>query len=152
MIDIEYNIIAIFSPLITFYLLKVFNFRAERVVSEFYFALQENYPRSYVKQTKLIKLVRKFCGMSVDEKIHWMHCFGIYLQIIGFVLQTIILFYHLPFAVDGGAFIILRFCIRLICFCGVLIVIFTLLLIFMCKKIKIDNPKYSKCELKYWSS
>lgn len=36
-----YILPCIFSPFISFFLLKIINFRAERVVSEFYCALQE---------------------------------------------------------------------------------------------------------------
>lgn len=148
--DDMYSLLRIFSPFITFFLLKVINFRAERVVSEFHFALQEKYPRSFVKQRKIVKTVRKFSGMDTKQKIHWMFCLGNYLQFIVIIFPLIMFLLHLMFGIDRIAFRILNFCIIVIGSWALLISFFVLFLCFRCKRIKKKNPKYSKCELRDW--
>lgn len=148
--EIIYELIAIFSPFINFFLLKVLNLRAERVVCEFYSALKEKNPRSYLTQNKLIKTIRKFSGMNTKWKIHWVHCIGNYLQLIAVITPLILLILHLVYCINGIVYIMFDFCGLVIVLWGVFIGIFTLCLCFRCKKIKKNNPKYSHCELREW--
>lgn len=148
--EIMYNLLSIFSPLITFFLLKVLNFRAERVVCEFYVALQEKNSRSYVRQSKLVKAVRKYSGMFTDGKIHWVHCLGNYLQFVAIVLPMVLFLLCLLLNINGMVFKILNFCMIIIVLWSFIISAFTVFLCFRCKKIKKNNPKYSKCELREW--
>ena len=148
--EIMYNFLGIFSPFITFFLLKVVNFRAERVVCEFYTALKEKNPSSYVMQTKLVKMIRIFSGMATKRKLHWVHCLGNYLQFIVIVFPLMLFLLHLLFGIKGLAFKTLDFCIIVMVLWTFFISAFTMLLCFRCKKIKKNNPKYSKCELKDW--
>lgn len=145
-----YSLLRIFSPFITFFLLKVNNFRAERVVCEFHFALQEKYPRSFVKQRKIVKTVRKLSGMDTKQKIHWMFCLGNYLQFIVIIFPLIMFLLHLMFGVNEIAYKIQVFYGYAIGSWVLLTSFFVLFLCFRCTRIKKKNPKYSKCELRHW--
>lgn len=147
--DDMYSLISIFSPFITFFLLKVFNDRAEWVVGEFWFALQDMYPRSCLKQRMILRTVRKFSRMKIKGKIHWIHCLGNYLQFIAIVVPLIMFLLHLIFGIDRIAFKVIKFCIVLICSWAILGRFLLFFLMFKCKRIKKNNPKYSKCELRY---
>lgn len=148
--EIICNLLGVFSPLITFFLLKILNFRAERVVCEFYVALQEKNPRSYVRQSKLVKVVRKYSGMFTDGKVHWVHCFGNYLQFVAIVFPIVLFLFCLLLDISGIVFKIFNFCIIVIILWSLMISVFTVFLCFICKKIKKNNLKYSKCELREW--
>lgn len=149
-IDIIFGLLGILSPFISFYLLNVVNFRAERVVCEFRFALQEKYPRSYVNQTKIIKKVRRICRMGIKEKIHWAHSLGNYLQLFVLFMPGILLVLFILLDVNRIFYKICFFCFNVLVAWSIFVQIFTLILCFICKKIKKTNPKYSKCGLRDW--
>lgn len=148
--ELMYSLLAIFSPLIAFFLLKIINFRAERVVCEFNVALKENSPRSYVTQRKLIKVVRRFSGLITGGKIYWAHYVGNYLQCIVVIFPLFLFLLHLLFGINEVVFKILNFCVIILVLWSFFISIVTVRLCFRCKKIKKTNPKYSNCELKDW--
>lgn len=64
--------------------------RNEKDLSTFYKALTEKYPRSYVKQDKVLKTVRKWFKMDTEVRIHWIIYLAHYLQIFSMFSPVLI--------------------------------------------------------------
>ena len=56
--------------------------RADKYYSSFYKPLREKYPRSYVRQNRVLKAFRKRFKMDTTSRVHWAGCAVHYLQMI----------------------------------------------------------------------
>ena len=124
--------------------------RHERTISSFYWALSEKYVHSYVTPNKVVKFVRKRCGLETNHKVHWMICLFHYLQIVMVVLPPFMLI-HLFFLPAGQTALLLY--IVGVGPCGLIGILDGMLLFLQCcrcEKIKKTNPEYAKRELYNW--
>lgn len=121
--------------------------RQEQVVSGFQGALEAKFPRSYVRQNKVIKWIRKRLGLEVNRNIHWISCLFHYLQIIMVIapVLSLLLLLFLPldtvivilWIVGAGMFGLAVFTYPP----------FALLQIRRCKKIKKADPEKAKRDI-----
>ena len=121
--------------------------RQEKQISDFYWPLREKYPRSYVKQNKVIKFIRKCFGMQTKDNIHWMTCVLHYLQLISVIspIFMLITFLFVPLEEIVVAFLVFGFSFPF----GLLVILAALfysLQTWRCVGIKKKDPKHSKRE------
>ena len=148
--DLWMILAGIILPFVAIFLSGVSIKRHEKCISSFYWALREKFARSYLKQNKVIKFVRKRLGMDADESVHWIICFFHYLQIVMVISPILILILSLFVQLEKS--IVICFIIGLgpygfICITNE---IFTVIQVQRCKKIKKINPKYSKSDFYDW--
>jgi len=137
-------------PFICFFYSGVIIKRHEKCISAFYLALREKFPHSYVKQNKIVMFIRSRHGMETYGSVHWMICFYHYLQIV--IAFSPIFTLILPFLFPLEKAIVMCFVIGLGPFGLISIIdpIFLIVQIQKCKKIKKENPKYSKRDFYDW--
>ena len=125
--------------------------RCEEYLREFYWVLREKYPRSYVKQNKMIIFVRKHCKLKTEGSIHWMIFFAHYVQVF-MAISPAFLLITLPFAFSETLiilFAIIEFAVPF-SFIAILVETATTLQAFRCDRIKKKDPSYSKRKVYYW--
>lgn len=88
--------------------------------------------------------------MFNDAEIHWMHCIGNYIQFVALIFPLPLFLICSLLKINNIVFKIFHVYAYIFVIWCLIISIFTLYLCFICKKIKKNNPKYSKCELKDW--
>lgn len=130
--------------------------RAEDGVSNFYHPLRKKYPHSYVRQNKIIRVIRRLFKMRTDMTIHWVCCVYHYLQIIAMVsfILTFVLSPILHNYVSFWTMLSFDFVIS-ICHVGIIGMTRDLWMIIeeaKCKKIRKEDPKYAKREIYQWRS
>ena len=103
-----------------------------------------------MRQSKLVQAVRRISRMFTDGNIYWVHCLGNYLQLIVIVYPLVLFLFGLVFDIDEIICKTLNFCINIVVIWSLIISVVTVLLCLRCKKIKKNNSKYSKCELREW--
>ena len=133
-------------PLVLVFLSGINGFRrCEEYICNFYWPLREKYHRSYVKQNKTIKFVRKCFGMETKENIHWITCLLHYLQIIATISPVFMLvtFLFIPLKQTVIVFLIFGFSLPF-GLCVILHWIFFSLQVLRCVKIRKTDPKHSK--------
>ena len=148
--NVLYSFCCICNSLAWFYILSINIKRVERALRQFYLPLRDEHPKEYVKQSRLIKFVRRHTRLSVYDRIHWVYSILHYLQVI-LVLGT-------PLIVTFGFFETFEMSLKMyMIFWLVTVFIFTLFAdIFgcvqatRCSKIKKGNPKYKKCDVLRW--
>lgn len=107
-------LIALIVPMIIVFLSGINGLRrSDERLRENYWRLREKYPRSYVKQSREIKFVRKCFQMETKEKIHWVECIVHYLQIVVALqpLFMLVTFIFVPTKEVAFLFLIFGFCI-----------------------------------------
>ena len=144
----------IIGSVVALFLTGVIISRSEKCVSAFYWPLREKYPKSYFKQNKTIRWIRKFYKMDTQSTIHWAYYIYHYIQLIAATSLPIILILSLSlhtlipydkvifigFLITGGHY-------------GTIALTDDLLLLVetsKCKKIKKENPKYAKKDFYNW--
>lgn len=144
----------IIGSIVALFLTGVIIKRSERCVDAFYLPLREKYKKSYFKQNKIIKFIRKLYKMDTQNTIHWGYCIYHYIQLLAAtslpIIMILSLFFHtlisyekiisIGFLISGGHF-------------GVIAITEYLLMIVetsKCIKIKKENPKYAKKDFYNW--
>ncbi len=150
--DIFLIICCIASSILWFYIMNVNIKRIERALGQFYLPLRNEHPNEYVKQSKMIKFIRKHTGLSDYDNVHWVYSVLHYLQVALLLGTPIVLAsrFSVTFEATLKAYIIFFF---------IVMIPFTLFAdIFgcvqstRCSKIKKTNPKYAKCEVRRWKN
>ena len=142
--------IFIFLPFFMFYGTCVTIRRREDAVSCFYWPLRKKYPRSYVKQHKIVKSIRKRFGLDTKGTIHWMHCLYHYLQLVMLISPILLLVLFLFMPPLKAVLISGIFAFGPIVFIALSSDILMIVLALRCEKIKKTEPEYSKCKISYW--
>lgn len=135
-----------FLYIILFWRISVWLKRHERYISDFYWALKEKYPRSYIKQNKVIRFIRKFLGMNTKERIHWMFCFYHYLQIIMLITPIFLLVICWFIPLEITVMIFGWFGIGPNVFVAVIDTWFMMIQCFRCERIRKRDPKHKRCQ------
>ena len=108
-------LMALIVPIVVVFLSGMNGFRrSDERLRENYWKLREKYPRSYVKQNRVVKFVRKyFLQVETKEKIHWVECIVHYLQIVATLspIFMLITFIFIPTKEVALLFLIFGFCI-----------------------------------------
>ena len=77
---ISFVLIYIIGSIIALFLTGVIIKRSEKCVEAFYSPLREKYKKSYFKQNKIIKFIRKLYKMDTRNTIHWGYCIYHYIE------------------------------------------------------------------------
>lgn len=138
----------IIALVVSLFLTGVIIRRSEKCVSSFYYPLREKYPRSYVRQNKIIRFIRTIYKMDTNSSIHWMYCVFHYLQIITIPLSVFVLLIMLiiPSCISVEKTVSISMAASLGHF-GLISMgdqMLTCVEVSKCKKIKKENPKYAK--------
>lgn len=132
-------LITLFGPVIVFFLFGINGLgRFEKYLGSFYWTFRHAYPRSYVKQNKIIKIVRKCLWLQTKNHIHWMICFLHYLQIAMLLSPIVMLitFVFVPTKETVNAFFLFGFIFPTV-LCGVLM--YGLYVVQYFRSIKLDK-------------
>ena len=142
-------LVCLFAPILLAFYSGVLIKRHEKSVSAFDYLLREKYPRSYVKPNKVVKFIRKCCGIKTKKNVYWVHCIYNYLQIVMAVSPVImiILFFFLPF--EDVTFISLIIGLVPFAFIVFLDIISLFAQWHKCDKIKKSDSKYANLEYHY---
>ena len=142
--------LVIVQPLVMSILAGLVIRRFERIVSPFYWALKKKYPRSYVKQNKTVKVIRKCQGMETRNDIHWLFCVFHHLQLV--MIVSPILRPILPLVLPTDAAIVTYYAIGLGPF-GVIALVgsgSSFVQAVRCQRIKKKDPRYARTDLYHW--
>ena len=128
----------------------VFIKRHEKCISSFYWVLREKYPKSYVKQNIIVRLVRKCFRLTTEDTLHWMlalcHFFAVLAVASPLCVPVMLFFVPIKTALAIGIMIM----------CGLFGVfifsmeIFTICQMFRCEKIKKKYPEHRTRRLYPW--
>ena len=153
---ISFVLTYIISSIVVLFLTGVIIKRSERCVDAFYSPLREKYKKSYFKQNKIIKFIRKFYKMDTQSTIHWAYYIYHYIQLIAAtslpIIMILSLFFHT--LISYKKIISIGFLISWGHFGVIAITEYLLLLVetSKCKKIKKENPKYAKKDFYNWKA
>ena len=139
-------LITLFGPVVVFFLFGINGLRRfEDYFSNFYWTFRHAYPHSYVKQDKIIKIVRKCFGMQTKNPIHWMTCFLHYLQVAMLVspIVMLIVFAFVPTEKIVSAFFLFGFILPA-GLCGVLMYVLYVVQYFRSIKLDREGRRNSK--------
>ena len=135
-----------------FFIMNIGIKRIERALRQFYLPLRDGHPNEYIKQSKVIKFIRRHTKLSDYDDIHWaysmLHCLQIIL-LFGTPIVAVSAFFvtaKTSFSVYIAFFIVVMITFSL------LADIFACFQAIRCSKIKKTNPKYAKCEVLHWKN
>lgn len=117
--------------------------RHEKCLRNFRVALREKYPRSYVKQNKVIKFIRKKYGMDTKRTIHWISWFLYHLQFVIAVPSVLALFLLLFFSPETVAIIVWAVSAGTFGFLAVVNETLMLVQVARCNRMRKKDPLYS---------
>ena len=143
---LQLSFIFIFPYVSVFAIGRRNNAGLETYLRNFYKPLAEKYPRSYVRQNKALKVLRKWLKMDTTRYIHWMTCVIHYIHMVVMILPilSLIVFLFVPTPA-----VIVAFCVGALCLLA-FDSFFVWGLFFLqhsrCRKIKKNDPRYSETE------
>ncbi len=137
-------------PLVLFFFVGVMIRRHERSIRNFYWMLREASPKSYVKQNKIIRLIRKLFGLKTDGSIHRMICLYHAIQIFTLFSPMGRLFVPLFVPPEYVSTVCCLIMVIPVALCFITYDVFTVIQHAKCKKIQKKYPAYAKIELYRW--
>lgn len=148
---VELCMILVIAPFVVIFSSRYMIKQDEDIIRAFYVPLRKKYTHSYIKQNKLIQIIRKRLRLYTDGTIHWMISVCHYLQLVMAVVPILVLPLMLFMPIIN---VFLIYSIVGLGPIGLIVFIesaFRVLQVQRCKKIKKTDPKYSKCEIHHWS-
>ena len=140
----------IIGSFVMFFLSGVVIRHHEKCIRSFYWPLREKFPRSYVNQSKIVRIVRSLFKIDTQGSIHWLIRLCHYFQLSSLIAPILMLI--LPLFLPMERFIVLCFMIGWGPFVLISLIDgpFLIVQVAKCKKIKKENPKYSKKDFYDW--
>ena len=149
---VETLLLALILPPIVAFLYGINGLRrSEESIREFYWPLRDKFPREYVNQNRIIKIVRKWMRLKTTGTIHWSTCFFHYFQILLAISPSVMLIAFLITGSDQTVVLFLRFgFLWPLLLLALLDQVFIWIQVSRCKKIKKTDPKYANHEIYPW--
>ena len=132
------------------FLLNIGIKRIERAFEEFYSPLINEHPKEYVKQSKVIKFIRKHTGFDDFYEIHWIYCVLHFFPIILVLGTPIVLSSRIFTTMEASFKLYIVFLVTVSVVCRLIMFVFGAVQEIRCSKIKKTNPKYAKRYVLRW--
>ena len=141
---------SIVSPFILFLVSGILIKRHEKCLREFYWVLREKFVYSYIRQNRIVRLLRKCFKMQTEGTIHWLVFVYHFIQIAMAISPIYMILMSLFLSLEETIILCLIIEHGLFGLFWVSIEIFTILQMLRCERIKKKNPEHSTRRLYPW--